>query len=560
MAIDISELTHTKTADAALPELQPPRTERLRASAAWGPPGTGKAPRREASALRLLGIATVLGLLAAPAGGGEPAITDGMSGIPAPVARQMRVHKIDPRDVSFYVRDTAGSEPLLAFNARVARNPASSIKLLTTAAGLDILGPGYRWRTRAYITGGIEAGRLDGDLIIKGSGDPAFSAQDLWRLLWGVRERGIASIGGDLVLDATYFEPPGRGRGDFDGSAASVYNALPHALSVNFQATRVHMLRSGDGIRVFTDPPLANLEVDNRLRLVKAPCQRKYHKPALLVDERTESATLRLTGTFADSCGESDYARLVLSPGEHAAGAALALWQAMQGSIEGQVRDGVLPQGARLLYTLESQPLEDAVRLINKKSNNLMSRTLFLTLGAEQMGAPGTLEKARLTVSGWLEERGLDFPELFLDNGSGLSRDTRISAESMARLLGYAYGAPIMPQLLSSLSIAGVDGTMRKRFNTGPIKGRAQIKTGTLRGATAAAGFVLDRDGRRWIVVSLINNPRLQAWRGKGIENTLIQWIYEEAGDGASASAASPERPAAWYLERAQAAGGRGSS
>ena len=488
-------------------------------------------------------IAVTLLLLAMQAAlGVEPAGMEDMAGIPAPIAKQMRVHKISPRDVSFYVKDTTTTAPLLAFNAEVARNPASSIKLLTTAAGLGILGPGYRWKTRAYITGTVEQGHLNGDLVIKGFGDPTLTVEDLWRLLWGIRERGVETIAGDLILDSSYFGPPEGRRGDFDGKATSAYNALPHALSVNFQTTRVHLIQDDahGEVRVFTDPPLANLEVENDLRLVKAPCKRKYHKPVLQVVEHTGSATLRLTGTFADSCGESDYARLLLDPAAHSAGATLALWQTMGGKVGGRVREGLRPEGARLLYTLESEPLEDAVREINKHSNNLMSRTLFLTLGAERDGAPGTLKKARHAVSIWLADRGIDPSKLILDNGSGLSRNTRISAASMAQLLGEAYAAPTMPQFLSSLSIAGVDGTMRKRFKRSPIKGRAHIKTGTLRGATAVAGYLLDRVGRRWIIVSLINNPRLQAWRGKRIENTLIRWVYDQAENESETTPVSP--------------------
>ncbi len=475
--------------------------------------------------------------------------TQGMEAIPAPIAKQLRAHKIQARDVSFYVHNLAEPEPRLAVNAQIPRNPASTIKLLTTKTGLDILGPGHVWKTRAYITGPVQDGRLTGDLIVKGYGDPALTSEALWRLLWGVRERGIEVIAGEFLLDASYFEPPLARRADFDGNATSAYNALPHALSVNYQTTRVHMVRSDSGadVRVFTDPPLANLEVQNRLRLVDAPCKRKFHKPALRVIEADDTAILRLTGTFASRCGEASYPRLILDPAAHTAGAALALWRGMGGRLEGQIREGVLPAGAHLLHTLESPPVEEVIRLINKKSNNLMSRTLFLTLGAEREGAPGSLAKARRTVAAWLREQDLDFPELVLDNGAGLSRETRISAESMGRLLGYAYATSTMPEFLSSLSIAGVDGTMRKRFRKGALKGRAHMKTGTLKGVTGIAGYLLDREGRRWIVVSMINNPRLQIWRGKGVENNLLNWVYEQAGAGSPTPPLSTALPGSWY-------------
>ncbi|MCG6861327.1 MAG: D-alanyl-D-alanine carboxypeptidase/D-alanyl-D-alanine-endopeptidase [Chromatiaceae bacterium] len=453
--------------------------------------------------------------------------------LPAPVAKQLRKHKIAPDDASFYVHKLSEAAPRIAFNADTPRNPASTIKLLTTTAGLGILGPTYSWKTVAYAEGTIAQGRLEGNLIIKGYGDPNLTPEALWRLLWGIRERGVETIVGDLILDNSYFEPLQAGRGDFDGNPNSAYNALPSALSVNLQTTRIHLTKddpNGD-VRVFTDPPLANLSVDNRLRLVNAPCKRKYHKPTVSLVEEDSRATLRLTGTFATDCGESTYEQLLLEPTQHIAGAIVALWRTIGGRIEGAVREGTLPAGSQKIYALSSPSLEEVIRLINKRSNNLMARTLFLTLGAERLRAPGSLPKSRRAVIDWLDERGLTFPELVLDNGSGLSRETRISARSMGRLLGYVYAGPNMSELLSSLAIAGVDGTMRKRFRKSSLKGRAHIKTGTIRGGTGIAGFVLDRLGERWIVVSLINNKRLQTWRGKDVENTLLRWVYETAGD-----------------------------
>ncbi|MEA3274509.1 MAG: D-alanyl-D-alanine carboxypeptidase/D-alanyl-D-alanine-endopeptidase, partial [Pseudomonadota bacterium] len=486
-----------------------------------------------------------------------------LSDIPSTVAKQIRRHEISPADVSLYVHAVAEPRPRLAFNAEIPRNPASTIKLLTTEAALDMLGPGYVWKTKAFIDGTLRDGRLDGNLFLKGYGDPNISPEDFWRFLWGIRERGVETVGGDVILDNSYFEPPAAKRGDFDGAANRAYNALPSALSINRQTTRIHMVQVGSGaeIRVFTDPPLANIDVQNRIKLVQAPCKSKYHKPALRVVEDGGQATLKLSGTFASKCGEASYPRLLLDPAAHAGNSFAALWREMGGRVEGVVREGTRSKAARLLHTMDSPPLEEVVRAINKRSDNLMSRTLFLTLGAKRIGAPGSLPKARQAVTDWLNARGLEIPGLVMDNGSGLSRNARISAEGMGRLLGYAYASPTMPELLSSLSIAGVDGTMRKRFKKGALAGRAHIKTGTIKGATGIAGYVLDKAGRRWIVVSLINNPRLQTWRGKAVENALLQWVYEEAGatPGGQARAASqaPTEPApeAWFLQEKKVGG-----
>jgi len=493
-------------------------------------------------------VSTGLLLLATLAAGlpaMAPARADDIMRMPAAVAKQVRVQKISPDDVSLYVRKVTEPAPRVAFNAGVPRNPASTIKLLTTKAGLDILGPTYAWKTAVYATGPVTGGRLAGDLVVKGFGDPMLTPEALWRLLWGVRERGIETIGGDLVLDTSYFEPPAADRGDFDGHAESAYNALPAALSVNFQTTEIHLLRDGPGkgVRVFTDPPLANVTVDNRLQLVDGPCQGKVHKPAVSLIEEGPRATLRLTGTFAGDCGETSYPRLMLNPTQHSAGAIVALWQDMGGRIEGAVRAGVAPAGARRVHVLESPPLAEVIRVINKSSNNLLARTLFLTLGAERLGPPGSLAKARRAVAEWLAASGLDLPELVIDNGAGLSRDTRISAEGMGRLLGHAYASPNMPEFMSSLAVAGVDGTVRKRFRTSPLAGRAHLKTGTIRDATGIAGFVLDQRGERWIAVCLIGNPRLAVWKGKAVENALLQWVYAEAGtDEVRLTGATPSR------------------
>lgn len=471
--------------------------------------------------------ALALSLLAGPTAAEAVSMTD----VPAPVAKILRANGISLDDVSLYVHEVTAPQPVLAINAQVPRNPASTIKLLTSRAGLDILGPSFTWKTEAYLRGSIADGRLDGDMIIKGYGDPNLSPGDLWRLLWGVRERGVATISGDIVLDQSYFAPIEGGRGDFDGAAESTYNALPAALSVNAQATDIHLVRQGgnDGVHVFTDPPLANLLVENALKVVDAPCQGKYHRPTIRVAEDGPLATLSLSGTFAAACGEARYPRLMMDPAVHTAGAVAALWRAMGGRIEGVIRTGERPSDARRVHTVTSVPLVQAIRSVNKDSNNLVSRTLFLTLGAVRAGAPGTLPKAREAVAGWLKGEGLDFPELFVENGAGLSREARISAESLGRLLGHAYASPVMPEYLSSLSIAGSDGTLRKRLRGTPMAGRAQMKTGTLKGVTALAGYVLDRDGRRWVVVSMMNNPRLPTWAGKAAEDALVGWVYREA-------------------------------
>jgi serine-type D-Ala-D-Ala carboxypeptidase/endopeptidase (penicillin-binding protein 4) len=459
--------------------------------------------------------------------------------LPAPIAGTMRENKLPEVDASLYVLKVGEAAPRLAVNPTTPRLPASVIKLVTTAAALDTLGPTFTFKTEAYATGTLSKGRLSGGLVIKGYGDPELSTRDLWGLLDVLRRRGIETVAGDIVLDSSYFSPPEEGRGDFDGKPTAAYNALPQGLSVNKQLTEIAMEVAPDrSLRVRTDPPLANVELRNELKLVQAPCLRKHHSPAVTVFQEEGHDVIRLSGPFAVQCEADQAELLVLDAERHAAGAVEALWRDLGGKLEGQVRIGTAPAAASLLHEAHSRPLGELVRDINKPSNNLMTRTLLLTLGAKLLGPPGTPAKGQEAIRHWLTGAGLDFPELALDNGSGLSRDAAISAQSLGRLLDYMYHRPTMPEYLASLSVVGVDGTMRKRLRGSPVQGRAHIKTGTVRGASGIAGYVLDRQGERWVVVALMDGKTLNTWSAHAVQDALLTWVYKGA-DGTTA-AASP--------------------
>ena len=250
--------------------------------------------------------------------------------------------------MSLYLREVTEPEPWISLNAEVARVPASTIKLLTTIAALDSLGPNYRWQTRAYLSGPLRAGRLDGDLIIRGGGDPSLRPQDLWRFLWGLRARGLQTIGGDLVIDNSTFEAPETTRDAFDGGARDPYNALPVPFAVNFQVTQVEVLPEPGSrrLRAYLVPPLANVSLINQVRLVDTHCRAKDHRLTPDISDLGSETTLTLAGTFASACGKDSIARLVLDPVSHAGEAFLALWRELGGTLEGRVRQGEVPQGS----------------------------------------------------------------------------------------------------------------------------------------------------------------------------------------------------------------------
>jgi D-alanyl-D-alanine carboxypeptidase/D-alanyl-D-alanine-endopeptidase (penicillin-binding protein 4) len=229
-------------------------------------------------------------------------------------------------------------------------------------------------------------------------------------------------------------------------------------------------------------------------------------------------------------CGEQVRHFSVLGHAQYVHSLFQELWREMGGSFAGGVRDGVAGNGAKLLAAVHSQTLSEVVRDINKFSNNVMARQLFLTLGAVGGGAPATAEKASRTIRQWLAQKGLDAPELVMENGSGLSRIERVSAASVGRMLVEAFRSAVMPELIASLPVVAVDGTMRKRLSGAEVAGQAHIKTGALAGVRSIAGYVLDNAGRRVVVVLIINHANAGA--GQPVQDALLKWVHNREGAG----------------------------
>jgi D-alanyl-D-alanine carboxypeptidase/D-alanyl-D-alanine-endopeptidase (penicillin-binding protein 4) len=266
--------------------------------------------------------------------------------------------------------------------------------------------------------------------------------------------------------------------------------------------------------------------VVNTLRLAGGACpEGSAFREMLKFSFEPARPRATFTGQYPASCGEKDLNVALLEPNDHVAGMMRQLWPEMGGAWSGAVREGSTPPDARLLHTQESPTLAEIVRDTNKFSNNIMARHIFLTLGAEDAGAPANSQKAFSAIKTWLARKGISAPELVMENGSGLSRAGRISAASLAALLQSAWRSPMMPELISSLPVAAVDGTMRKRLRGEGVAGQAHIKTGFLSDTRAIAGFVLDRSGRRQVVVMLVNHPN--AREAQPAMDALLRWVYE---------------------------------
>ena len=470
-------------------------------------------------------LALLLPLLVAVS---QPAAAQGK--LPPEVEAALLRARVPLEAVSAVVHEVGSPRSLLAFNATAPMNPASVVKLLTTAAALDQLGPAWTWATPVWLQGTLQDGVLEGALTIKGSGDPKLVMERAWLLLRRVQQLGVREIRGDIVLDNSAFNVPDVAPGDFDGEAIRAYNVKSGALLFNYKASLYSFTPdAARGIAIVSsEPPLAGQQVDRSVPLSNGACG----DWAGALKASFGPARVRFAGSYAAACGEQTWVLADSHPPSYNQRFVEGLWREMGGKLSGTVREGAAPVDVKPSFEHRSPPLIEVVREINKFSNNVMAQQLFLTLALARPGvgvaSVATPEAAREAMKRWLTERLGELPsELVVDNGSGLSRETRLSAAWLTRLLLTAWDSPWMPELMSSLPITGVDGTLRRAR---AAVGRAHLKTGSLRDVAARAGYVLAANGKRYALVVMVNHANATAARPA--MDALVQWTMERRDNG----------------------------
>ncbi len=501
--------------------------------------------------------------------------------LPDSVREELRRANIPLSSVGIVVQQRDNDSQLLSRNAELPMNPASTMKLLTTLASLEMLGPAYRWKTEAFLDGELENGVLRGNLIFKGYGDPKLTVEQFWLWLRELRQRGLRDIRGDVVLDRSFFGNIDHDPAEFDNDPTRAYNVGPDALLLNFNAMHLRLIPNATSTNAFLEPDLSGYMLSNRVTTVaRRPCSGGDNYTAHL-----EENSIVLEGTIPVDCGEVDDYFSLLPHGDYFFAVFTALWNEMGGTLQGGMREGRAPVEMEPFSTHLSAPLSEVIRDINKFSNNIMARQLFLTLGtaesatgsageansgedflsledvkallddadepaateahpANLLGAtdvpqvpsleststsadnsPASIPRSIAAMQKWLSGEHMDFPELVLENGAGLSRKERISAQHLAELLQHASRSRYAAELEASLPILGMDGTMKKRFKDDEISGYAHIKTGMLEGVKSLAGYVKSHSGKQWVVVFLVNHPN--AYRSQAAQDSLIEWLQK---------------------------------
>jgi serine-type D-Ala-D-Ala carboxypeptidase/endopeptidase (penicillin-binding protein 4) len=448
--------------------------------------------------------------------------------LPAPVLAALSQAQIPPTAMAYTLIPLHGTRSTMGWQDQTPMSPASVFKVITTYAALDRLGPAWTWQTPVTLDGPVEDGVLHGSVWIRGSGDPSWVLERVWLMLHHLQQRGVREIQGNIMLDRSEWQLPYRSAADFDGDATRPYNVQPDALLFNFKTQTYRFTPDpASGVaHVSADPALEGVEVPRTVPLNNLPCG---DWQAGLRTDWSDALHPRLAGSFPAACNDQTWQVAFADPASYNARLIAHLWTDMGGRLDGQVREGRTPDTLVPTWWETSPPLGEVVRNINKFSNNLMAEQLYLTLGAafrQDLSQPARPEDAREALRNWLVAR-LGEPSvqtMALDNGSGLSRSTRVSTSQLAQVLQLAWQSPVMSELMSSFPISGVDGTL-KRLNV--QGGEAHLKTGSLKDVAAIAGYVLSGTGQRYVLVAIVNDPHASAARPA--LQALTQWAMDDA-------------------------------
>lgn len=446
--------------------------------------------------------------------------------LPDSVSKVLQRFKLDGSGLSVLVKEVDSGAIRLTHKADTPRNPASTIKLFTSLVALEQLTPAYQWTTPVYADGEIKNGVLQGDLWIQGSGDPFLPLERMWLLVHQLENTGLTTINGDIFIDQSAFAPINEDPSAFDGQGLRAYNVVPAALISNFNVSRF-IFRQGSGGKVDVQavPDLPGLKIDNRLRTAKGACRGYNRGIAMNLGPQNE---LILDGKFPAGCPIYSMSRSVMENNQYTAELFRQLWQQSGNTWSGRQRSGEREFTEEPLLAFKSVYLGEAIRSINKYSNNVMTRMLFLTLGMDAYDKPATVEKSRLAINKWLQSKKLSVDRLTIENGAGSSRRARATANHFGDLLSAAWESPYMPEFVASMSVTGEDGTFARRHRGGALKGRAHLKSGRLDDVVGMAGYVQARNNKRYIVVTLHNADEVHRGAGHAVQDALLKWVYEQ--------------------------------
>ena len=408
--------------------------------------------------------------------------------------------------VSLYVQSLDDGAVILSHNGDDLLNPASNVKLFTAAAALAVLGPDYRYETEFLLDDSPQAGRPR-TLYIRGKGDPSITTERLYAIVSELFHGGLREVG-DIVLDDSWFDPERLAPGFDQENSDRAYMAPTGALSLNWNTITVYLRggeRIGSGASVELEPASEYFAIEKSV----STAARLGRRFSVQSEQWGDKQKIIVRGTVPlDRGGSIAVWRKIDNPPIYF-GYTLKRMFADHGiKVKGRVRLGMAPQNGKLLYVSQSETFDLILKRLNKVSSNFVAEQLIKTLAAEQKGPPGSFVNGIQVVEEFLEKQvGIPRGSYVMRNGSGLNDANRFSAAQITRLLRVMYERfPLAPEFLSSLGIAGKDGTLRYRFEGSDAVGRLRGKTGTLEKISSLSGYVQSAGGEKFCFAVIVND------------------------------------------------------
>jgi len=445
--------------------------------------------------------------------------------LPQGVLDIINKYQIDKSSISIDIKDIHNSLDLGSLNINTYRTPASIIKLFTTYSALLHLGYNYRWSTLFYYTGSVKNGVLYGDLIIKPYGDPNLSSKSISAIAYTIKAKGISEIRGDIIIDRSIFDISSRDTSGFDNNKYSPYNAMPDSMMFNERITTLNIDTVANHVVVTKETPDNSFDIINNAKVINGSCRGNRAWVKVKIDKNYPKPKVFISGKLSNRCSTRKVCKVITKPYKTFYYSLKSALNNIGVKNSSKLRLSPTPSNAKSLFIYKSKRLEETVSTIAKKSNNVMARQLMLTLGAYIYNRPSSISKGRNAIKKILSDNGIRLgSSTLIDNGCGLSRVSKIRASDISKLLISSFNK-FGYRWLNTLSIAGVDGTTKRRFKNSIVAHKGWFKTGTIKSVKNIIGYVKSNSGRLYSVVILVNHSK--SYQGASLQNDIIKWIIK---------------------------------
>lgn len=456
----------------------------------------------------------------------EAAVSSDETALQAEIQRILNARVCREGTVGVVIMNLADNRIVFERNPDLPMKPASNQKILTTIGAMGLLSPQYQFKTTVFQGGESSHGVLNGDLFLKGGGDPFLVKEQMWIVAERVHAMGIHHVTGNIVTDSSFFDAVGEASPDWNRIKMPLwYNAPTGGLAFNFNAITVVATpgqSTGDPVTITVDPPLGNLFKIEGQPTTGPPGSRI----SLVLDirEKDDRCHLLLKGRMPVNCGTQSYYRHINLSSLYAGHAFKYYLEQVGVTVDGNVTRGVTPTDAQEVVTHESQPLSALLQAANKYSNNFMIEQIVKTIGAEVVSNPGSTAEGLDAIKEYFLKNGLNTEGMVLNDGSGLSRANRVTPMQLAALIAFAVNTSHFgPEFLTTLPVAGVDGTLKKRLKKNPDKRLVRAKTGLINNVVCLSGLVDGRRGQGLVFSIMINKNHSRHRDSKEVQDEIVE-------------------------------------